>query len=225
MHIDTNNNKAMFYFKLFVCLFYGLVSIAQTLTNRYLFRTLQFKFYSTVFIYLGRSSSCRDLSSSSSHLRTTPTIVGIFSARKCWSKWHLIAFLSVPAIFLPAIVLLLCLWLPIWPSRNLLSFLCLLLGSSWLSPTPSTGCITAASLPSLLEGLWLEATKFSRDNFWATWLHWFTPSYRPSLCRFQLCCTKSTGFNREVTDRLTKLDLMVANSILSLPYYFTLLIF
>lgn len=38
----------MFYFKLFVCLFYGLVSIAQTLTNRYLFRTLQFKFYSTV---------------------------------------------------------------------------------------------------------------------------------------------------------------------------------
>jgi hypothetical protein len=49
----------MFWFKLFVCVFYGLVSIAQTLTNRYLFRTLEFKFYSTVPYLPFRSSCCR----------------------------------------------------------------------------------------------------------------------------------------------------------------------
>jgi hypothetical protein len=38
----------MFYFRVLVCVFYGLVSIAQTLTTRYLFRTLAFKYYSTV---------------------------------------------------------------------------------------------------------------------------------------------------------------------------------
>jgi hypothetical protein len=35
-------------FKTLVCLYYALVSIAQTLTTRYLFRTLDFKYYSTV---------------------------------------------------------------------------------------------------------------------------------------------------------------------------------
>ena len=54
----------MFYFKLFVCVFYGLVSIAQTLTNRYLFRTLNFPFYSTVTLFPPRSSCFRDFSSS-----------------------------------------------------------------------------------------------------------------------------------------------------------------
>jgi len=38
----------MFAFKIFICIFYGLVSIAQTLNSRFLFRTLQFNFYSVV---------------------------------------------------------------------------------------------------------------------------------------------------------------------------------
>jgi len=37
-------------FKAFVCVFYGLISIAQTLNSRFLFRTLQFNFYSVVSI-------------------------------------------------------------------------------------------------------------------------------------------------------------------------------
>lgn len=40
----------MWRFKAIACLFYGAVSIMQTLTTRYLFRTLGFKFYSTVFL-------------------------------------------------------------------------------------------------------------------------------------------------------------------------------
>ena len=38
----------MLFFKIFVCTFYGLVSIAQTLNSRFLFKNLQFDFYSTV---------------------------------------------------------------------------------------------------------------------------------------------------------------------------------
>lgn len=38
----------MRFFKLFVCVFYGLISIAQTLNSRFLFRTLQFNYYSVV---------------------------------------------------------------------------------------------------------------------------------------------------------------------------------
>ena len=73
-YVAFNN---MFYFKLFVCLFYGLVSIAQTLVNRYLFRTLQFKFYSTVHTHIYRSSSSKDSSSSSSVLQATTPVCSI----------------------------------------------------------------------------------------------------------------------------------------------------
>ena len=38
----------MLSFKVFVCVFYGIVSIAQTLNSRFLFKTLQFNFYSIV---------------------------------------------------------------------------------------------------------------------------------------------------------------------------------
>ena len=40
----------MLFFKIFVCTFYGLVSIAQTLNSRFLFKNLQFDFYSTVHL-------------------------------------------------------------------------------------------------------------------------------------------------------------------------------
>lgn len=56
----------MNYFKLFVCSFYGLISIAQTLNSRFLFRNLQFNFYSTVVSWLFRCSWCSGCSSSMS---------------------------------------------------------------------------------------------------------------------------------------------------------------
>ena len=40
----------MSFFRVFVCVFYGLISIAQTLNSRFLFRTLRFNFYSVVFL-------------------------------------------------------------------------------------------------------------------------------------------------------------------------------
>jgi hypothetical protein len=50
--------KLMLFFKVFVCTFYGLVSIAQTLNSRFLFKNLQFDFYSTVRLPLVRCSCC-----------------------------------------------------------------------------------------------------------------------------------------------------------------------
>jgi hypothetical protein len=48
----------MLFFKTFVCTFYGLVSIAQTLNSRFLFKNLQFDFYSTVRMGRVRCSCC-----------------------------------------------------------------------------------------------------------------------------------------------------------------------
>lgn len=47
----------MLFFKIFVCTFYGLISIAQTLNSRFLFKSLQFNFYSTVFLLQSRCFS------------------------------------------------------------------------------------------------------------------------------------------------------------------------
>jgi hypothetical protein len=48
----------MLFFKVFVCSFYGLVSIAQTLNSRFLFKNLQFDFYSSVHLPPLRCSCC-----------------------------------------------------------------------------------------------------------------------------------------------------------------------
>ena len=45
--------------KLFVCVFYGLLSIAQTLNSRFLFRSLHFNFFSLVRLTLHRFSSSK----------------------------------------------------------------------------------------------------------------------------------------------------------------------
>lgn len=53
----------MLFFKVFVCSFYGLVSIAQTLNSRFLFKNLHFDFYSSVMMKARRYSWCNDWSS------------------------------------------------------------------------------------------------------------------------------------------------------------------
>jgi hypothetical protein len=50
----------MLTFKIFVCTFYGLVSVAQTLNARFLFKNLQFDFYSSVRLERCRCSWCSE---------------------------------------------------------------------------------------------------------------------------------------------------------------------
>lgn len=63
LKVNSNIVVRMLFFKIFVCSFYGLVSIAQTLNSRFLFKNLQFDFYSSVSLPPLRSSSCSGWSS------------------------------------------------------------------------------------------------------------------------------------------------------------------
>lgn len=56
----------MNYYKAFVCVFYGIISILQTLNSRFLFRNLEFRFYSAVTSQPPRSSWSRESSSCTS---------------------------------------------------------------------------------------------------------------------------------------------------------------